>query len=97
MWKPLRLARVKSRSLLQMFAKELYLKRRGDSVFWLTNIVVFTRENNEYDRKNKDSSLYPNIWNTSAFINKRSNMIVSKSRLHTWVHSTSPCKMPPSL
>lgn len=36
----------------------------------------------EYDRRNKNSSLYPNIWNTSTLIINRKNMTGSET-LHS--------------
>lgn len=39
-WKPLLLARVKSRNSLQMVAEKLYLKKKGASAFWSTNTAA---------------------------------------------------------
>eukprot|EP00069_Balaena_mysticetus_P014403 bmy_01554T0 len=92
-----------------MAAKELHLKR-GDTVVFMQNYCFrlpswqeicgddtkVVEKRNEYDRRNKDSSLYPNIWNTSTFIINRRSMIGSKSRLHSWVHSTSSSQIPPA-
>lgn len=47
-----------------------------------SNDTKVPEKRNEYDRRNKDSSFYPNIWNTSTFIINRRNMTGSET-LHS--------------